>query len=128
MTPQLLSSALGLVNGQWSPDFNNKLLNSTSRRAPFTIATSSIRRKAQWLHRYPNHTIENLRGNVNTRLRKLNEHDWNGAIFAAAGLERLIFGRKILLILTGCYLRRHKEPSRFYAEIMMIFLLISCRF
>jgi hydroxymethylbilane synthase len=55
----------------------------------FTIATSSVRRIAQWLHRYPNHTIENLRGNVNTRLRKLNESNWNGAIFAAAGLERI---------------------------------------
>lgn len=53
------------------------------------IATSSIRRQAQWLHRYPNHTIENLRGNVNTRLRKVHEHNWNGAIFAAAGLERI---------------------------------------
>ncbi|MEO8853264.1 MAG: hydroxymethylbilane synthase [Ginsengibacter sp.] len=56
---------------------------------PFTIATSSIRRKAQWLHRYPNHKIENLRGNVNTRLRKVEENAWNGAIFAAAGLERI---------------------------------------
>jgi hydroxymethylbilane synthase len=53
------------------------------------IATSSIRRKAQWLNRYPNHTIENLRGNVNTRLRKVHENNWNGAIFAAAGLERI---------------------------------------
>jgi len=56
---------------------------------PFIIATSSIRRKAQWLGRYPNHTIENLRGNVNTRLKKLEESNWNGAIFAAAGLERI---------------------------------------
>ncbi|HET7116826.1 MAG TPA: hydroxymethylbilane synthase [Hanamia sp.] len=55
----------------------------------FTIATSSIRRKAQWLHRYPNHTIESLRGNVNTRLRKLQENNWSGVIFAAAGLERI---------------------------------------
>jgi hydroxymethylbilane synthase len=53
------------------------------------IATSSIRRKAQWLNRYPNHTIENLRGNVNTRLRKVEENNWNGAVFAAAGLERI---------------------------------------
>src|ERR1019366_126052 len=53
------------------------------------IATSSIRRIAQWLNRYPNHSFENLRGNVNTRLRKINEHNWNGAIFAAAGLERI---------------------------------------
>jgi hydroxymethylbilane synthase len=59
------------------------------QHSAFRIATSSIRRKAQWLHRYPNHQIENLRGNVNTRLRKLNDHSWNGAIFAAAGLERI---------------------------------------
>jgi hydroxymethylbilane synthase len=56
---------------------------------PLSIATSSIRRKAQWLNRYPNTEIENLRGNVNTRLRKLNESNWDGAIFAAAGLERI---------------------------------------
>ena len=54
-----------------------------------TIATSSLRRKAQWLHRYPHHTIENLRGNVNTRLQKLADNPWDGAIFAAAGLERI---------------------------------------
>jgi len=54
-----------------------------------TIATSSIRRKAQWLNRYPNHDIDNLRGNVNTRLRKVGESNWYGAIFAAAGLERI---------------------------------------
>jgi hydroxymethylbilane synthase len=53
------------------------------------VATSSIRRIAQWKNRYPNTTIENLRGNVNTRLIKLNESNWNGAIFAAAGLERI---------------------------------------
>lgn len=54
-----------------------------------TIATSSTRRKAQWLNRYRNHTIDNLRGNVNTRLRKVRESEWQGAIFAAAGLERI---------------------------------------
>jgi hydroxymethylbilane synthase len=59
------------------------------QNSKLVIATSSIRRKAQWLHRYPDHTIENLRGNVNTRLRKLEESNWNGAIFAAAGLERI---------------------------------------
>jgi hydroxymethylbilane synthase len=54
-----------------------------------TIATSSIRRIAQWRRRYSHHKIENLRGNVNTRLRKLKESNWHGAIFAAAGLERI---------------------------------------
>jgi hydroxymethylbilane synthase len=53
------------------------------------IATSSNRRKAQWLHRYSNHEITNIRGNVNTRLRKVNENGWSGAIFAAAGLKRI---------------------------------------
>ncbi len=54
-----------------------------------TIATSSVRRQAQWTHRYPHHKIENLRGNVNTRLQTLKNSGWNGAIFAAAGLERI---------------------------------------
>ncbi len=53
------------------------------------IATSSNRRKAQWLHRYPNHRITNIRGNVNTRLKKVEENEWHGAIFAAAGLKRI---------------------------------------
>lgn len=56
---------------------------------PYIIATSSIRRKAQWLNRYPNTIIENIRGNVNSRLEKLQHSNWHGAIFAAAGLERL---------------------------------------
>lgn len=54
-----------------------------------TIATGSLRRQAQWLYKYPNHTVVDLRGNVNTRMQKLNESDWNGAVFAAAGLERI---------------------------------------
>src|SRR4051812_13940349 len=53
------------------------------------IASSSVRRIAQWLNRYPNHKIENLRGNVNTRMQKVRDSNWNGAIFAAAGIERI---------------------------------------
>jgi hydroxymethylbilane synthase len=67
-------------NGQVYPDDPSSMV---------TIATSSIRRKAQWLHHFPLHTIESLRGNVNTRLRKVAESNWQGAIFAAAGLERI---------------------------------------
>ena len=54
-----------------------------------TIATGSLRRQAQWLHKYPNHNVVDLRGNVNTRMQKLQDNNWNGAIFAAAGLERI---------------------------------------
>lgn len=53
------------------------------------VATGSLRRKAQWLHRYPLHEMVDLRGNVNTRLQKLRDHSWDAAIFAAAGLERI---------------------------------------
>jgi len=54
-----------------------------------TIATGSLRRKAQWLHRHPQTQVENLRGNVQTRLQKLDASDWHGAIFAQAGLQRI---------------------------------------
>lgn len=54
-----------------------------------TIATGSLRRKAQWLNKYPHHKVVDLRGNVNTRLIKLIENNWQGAIFAQAGLERI---------------------------------------
>ena len=54
-----------------------------------TIASGSLRRQAQWLHKYPNHKVVDLRGNVNLRMQKLSDNDWNGAIFAAAGLERI---------------------------------------
>ena len=56
---------------------------------PATIATGSLRRKAQWLYRYPDHEVVGLRGNVITRLQKLKDSNWYGAIFAKAGLERI---------------------------------------
>jgi hydroxymethylbilane synthase len=54
-----------------------------------TIATGSLRRQAMWLNKYPNHTVVDLRGNVNTRMQKLHDCNWSGAVFAAAGLERI---------------------------------------
>ncbi len=53
-----------------------------------TIATGSLRRKSQWLHRYPNHHLVDLRGNVQTRMNKLFSSNWEGAIFSKAALER----------------------------------------
>ena len=64
-----------------------------------TVATGSLRRKAQWLAKYPNHEVVDLRGNVNSRLIKLIENDWNGAIFAQAGLERIKLLPKDALVL-----------------------------
>ena len=54
-----------------------------------TIATGSLRRQALWLNRFPHHKVVDLRGNVNTRLQKLKDNNWNGAVFAEAGLERI---------------------------------------
>lgn len=73
-------------NGEWSMANGEWTIQG---KAELQIATSSIRRKAQWLNKFPLSQIHNLRGNVNTRLRKLKEENWDGAIFAAAGLERI---------------------------------------
>ncbi|HSC53733.1 MAG TPA: hydroxymethylbilane synthase [Phnomibacter sp.] len=60
-----------------------------NKNSEMLIATSSIRRKAQWLYRYPNTRFENLRGNMQSRLDKLHQSNWDGAIFAKAGLDRI---------------------------------------
>jgi hydroxymethylbilane synthase len=60
-----------------------------SKKESAVIATSSIRRRSQWLHWFPSHNLVNVRGNVQTRLRKFEEEGWDGIIFAKAGLERL---------------------------------------
>lgn len=63
------------------------------------VGTSSLRRKAQLLHARPDLQIEDLRGNVNTRLRKMEEKNFDGIILACAGLKRLGFGDKIRQVL-----------------------------
>ncbi len=62
---------------------------TTDFKKACTIATGSLRRKAQWLNKFPHHTVVGLRGNVNTRLKKLGENNWAGAVFAKAGLSRV---------------------------------------
>lgn len=76
---------------QTHPKFLDSLLPGRMDHflSDLTIATSSIRRQAQWLHRYPTHNIESIRGNVNTRLKKTEDSKRAGTIFAAAGLERI---------------------------------------
>ncbi len=54
-----------------------------------TVATGSLRRRAQVLYRRPDLRLVNIRGNVETRLRKLEEQNLDGLILAQAGLERL---------------------------------------
>ncbi|HKF79851.1 MAG TPA: hydroxymethylbilane synthase [Thermoleophilaceae bacterium] len=53
------------------------------------VGTSSLRRRAQLLAMRPDLDVQDLRGNVDTRLRKLAEADYDALVLAAAGLERL---------------------------------------
>lgn len=59
------------------------------------VGTSSLRRQCQLAARRPDLRIEPLRGNVNTRLRKLDEGRYDAVILAAAGLKRLALGERI---------------------------------
>ena len=63
------------------------------------VGTSSLRREAQLRERHPHLQIEPLRGNVNSRLRKLDEGQYDAIILAAAGLTRLGFGTRIAALL-----------------------------
>lgn len=78
------------------PKYDHKNFTNTDdffkaieKEADVIIASSSVRRRAQWLRKYPAHQLTNIRGNVQTRLKKLAESNWAGAIFASAGLERV---------------------------------------
>jgi hydroxymethylbilane synthase len=79
--------------------YKNEEALKKNGHAPFIVATSSTRRKAQWLNKFPLHQICNLRGNVNTRLKKLQEENWDAAIFAQAGLERINLRPKNSIVL-----------------------------
>lgn len=63
------------------------------------VGTSSLRRQAQLRARFPHLVVDTLRGNVNTRLRKLDEDQYDAIILASAGLKRLGFAGRIAAIL-----------------------------
>jgi len=66
------------------------------------IGTSSLRRKAQLLHLRPDLKMIDVRGNVETRIRKLTDENLDAVVLAAAGMNRLGFAEQI-----GCYLEPH---------------------
>ncbi len=59
------------------------------------VGTSSLRRRCQLLARYPRLVVRDLRGNVNTRLMRLDDGDYDALILASAGLRRLQMGDRI---------------------------------
>ena len=64
------------------------------------VGTSSLRRKAQLLRQRPDLTVLSLRGNLDTRLKKLDEGQFDAIVLAAAGLRRLGWGDRITALLT----------------------------
>jgi hydroxymethylbilane synthase len=71
----------------------DKQLNTLPEGA--VIGTSSLRRLAQLRHHYPHLTFKDVRGNVNTRLSKLDGGEYDAIILAVAGLQRLGMGDRI---------------------------------
>jgi len=59
------------------------------------VGTSSLRRQAQLLHYQPGLTVQVLRGNLDTRLRKLRAHEYDAIVLAAAGLSRMGWSREV---------------------------------
>jgi len=80
---------------------NPKKANSSFINLPqnAVIATGSLRRKCQLLSARPDLQIVDIRGNLNTRIKKLDESDWDGIILAKAGVMRLGLTHRITEIL-----------------------------
>jgi hydroxymethylbilane synthase len=85
------SDAEGLAVGAYLPraDARDALVGASSIWPGMSIGTASIRRRAQLLALEPSLRIEPLRGNVDTRLRKLRERGLDAIVLAACGLDRL---------------------------------------
>ncbi|HLX31326.1 MAG TPA: hydroxymethylbilane synthase [Gaiellaceae bacterium] len=76
-------------------DPRDALCGADELRAGMRIGTASVRRKAQLLAREPSLSIEPLRGNIDTRLRKRGERGLDAIVLAACGLDRLGLGAEI---------------------------------
>ena len=80
---------------------SNKYENLAALPAGSVVGTSSLRRESQLRARFPHLHIEPLRGNVQTRLRKLDEGQYAAIILAAAGLKRLGLSARIRAIISS---------------------------
>ncbi len=73
----------------------NKDKTLSTLPAGAVIGTSSLRRLAQLRHHYPHLTFKDIRGNLNTRLKKLDDGGYDAIILAVAGLQRMDMGDRI---------------------------------
>jgi hydroxymethylbilane synthase len=91
------TDAAGLAVGAYvaREDPRDALCGAASLRPGMRIGTASVRRRAQLLALVPELSIEPLRGNIDTRLRKRGERGLDAIVLACAGLERLGLGSEI---------------------------------
>jgi hydroxymethylbilane synthase len=94
-------AAIGKREDPHDAFISNKFDNLAALPAGSVVGTSSLRRESQLRARFPLLKIEPLRGNVQTRLRKLDEGQYAAIILAAAGLKRLGLGDRIRGIITS---------------------------
>jgi hydroxymethylbilane synthase len=87
----------GLVVGAYleREDPRDALCGASELRSGMRVGTASVRRRAQLLALDPSLSIEPLRGNIDTRLRKRGERGLDAVVLAACGLDRLGLGREI---------------------------------
>ncbi len=98
--PSVLPDGLGLVAMCERADPTDALVSNrfdclSALPAGARIGSSSLRRCLQLADAFPNLVFENLRGNVETRLKRLDDGDFEGIILATAGLERLELSHRI---------------------------------
>jgi len=78
---------------------SNRFPSLAELPAHSVVGTSSLRREAQLRERYPHLNVRPLRGNVNTRLKKLDDGQYAAIILAAAGLKRLGYASRIAALI-----------------------------
>ena len=92
-------AAIGERANPFDAFVSNRYARLEELPAGTVVGTSSLRREAQIRARYPHLNIKPLRGNVQTRLAKLDNGDYDAIILAAAGLQRLRLDGRIRMIL-----------------------------
>ena len=112
--PQREETADALVLPAGAPAIADLALLPSAAR----LGTGSLRRQAQLLHLRPDLVFSDVRGNVETRMRKLDARDYDGLVLAVAGLSRLGFSDRISLELV---------PPVMYAAVGQGALGIECR-
>jgi hydroxymethylbilane synthase len=121
--PMLLPEGFALAAITERGDPRDAFVSNTHRQlaelpAGSRVGTSSLRRESQLRARYPQLDVQPLRGNVQTRLRKLDEGGYAAVILAAAGLQRLGLEQRITRLL---------EPEESIPAVGQGALGIECR-